>query len=232
MDIKSLYLKRSNYLEETCLPHISLDCAIFGFDGEKLKVMLLQFKGQQAWSLFGGYMEKNEGIDDAAKRVMNTRIKTERLYFDQFRIFGEPARTKHLFHNVGEALWQDQRFLTIGYYGVVPYTHTVPVMDEMITACEWKDMDNLPEMVIDHRNILTVALNTLRQQLEFKPIAAGLMPLQFTLPELQRLYESILGTTLHRANFWRKMQASGTLKKHDQPRKGGAHKAPHLFSYL
>ena len=97
--------------------------------------------------------------------------------------------------------------------------------------CEWRNIDDLPELAMDHQLIYTNALTILRQQLSYKPIGLNLLPERFTLSELQKLYETILGKPLNRGNFYRRIMRFDILVKHEDLRKGGAHKAPYLYSF-
>src|SRR6185312_16864011 len=90
---------------------------------------------------------------------------------------------------------------------------------------------HLPEMIFDHKNILEKALQDLRMQLNFHPLGYNLLPLKFTMPELQKLYETILGKNLDRRNFQRKISSAGILKRLNETRKGVAHKAPYYYKF-
>lgn len=103
----------------------------------------------------------------------------------------------------------------------------------MSETCEWIYLKQLPEinLAMDHREIIEKALQTLREKISHKPIGYNLLPEKFTLPELQKLYEVILGKPLNRGNFYRKIKNLGILKKLQEQRRGGAHKAPDLYSF-
>jgi hypothetical protein len=105
------------------------------------------------------------------------------------------------------------------------------VADNISDKCEWLPLHELPALAMDHGEILNKALKTLQTQLNYQPFGLDLLPGEFTLPELQKLYESILGRALNRGNFYRKIMALDILEKLDEPRKGGAHKAPNLYRF-
>jgi hypothetical protein len=130
-----------------------------------------------------------------------------------------------------EQNWFVNRFLTIGYYALVDFCDVNPKPDELSVDCNWFDLNDIPELKLDHALILKTALDTLRLQLNYQPIGYNLMPREFTMPELQKLYETILDKKLDRRNFQRRMLGFGILKKSEQQRKGGAHKAPYLYSF-
>ncbi|HJT74271.1 MAG TPA: NUDIX domain-containing protein [Chitinophaga sp.] len=223
--------ERSLELWETALPHVSVDCVVFGFHINELKVLLLRMKDNDKWLLPGGFVYKNENIDDAAHRVLQERAGTGRIYLEQFKVFGEVNRSEPYFEGFDDKLWFKQRFISAGYYALVDYTKVTPDKDAFSAACEWQPVNALPEIGMDHSKILATALRTLRDQISYKPIGLNLLPEQFTMNELQKLYETVLGKKLNRGNFYRKIMSYGILIKQEENRKGGAHKAAHLYKF-
>lgn len=218
-------------LWEKALPHISVDCVVFGFHINELKVLLLRMKETTKWLLPGGYVYKNEDLDDAAHRVLQERAGTGRIYLNQFGVFGNVNRSEAYFEDFEETIWHKQRFISAGYYALVDYTTVTPKEDFLSEACEWQPVNALPETGMDHSLIISTALRTLREQISYKPIGLNLLPEQFTMNELQKLYETILGKQLNRGNFYRKIMSYGILIKQEESRKGGAHKAAHLYKF-
>jgi 8-oxo-dGTP diphosphatase len=221
---------------ENYLPHISIDCVVFGFHEGEMKVLVLQVKNEDAWYLPGGFVQKSEPIEMAASRILKERTGLDKIFLQQFHVFGDPERSKEHFDMYKDMLpakenWFSNRFLTIGYYALVDFVETNPTPDQLSARCIWRGLDDLPAFKLDHALILSTALDTLRLQLNYQPIGYNLMPGEFTMPELQKLYETILDKSLDRRNFQRRMLAFGILKRSDQPRKGGAHKAPYLYSF-
>jgi hypothetical protein len=106
-----------------------------------------------------------------------------------------------------------------------------PVPDIFSDECDWFNIHSIPEMILDHENILKKALESLRLQLNFQPVGYNLLPLKFTMPELQKLYETILERKLDRRNFQRKIIDTGVLKRLDETKKGVAHKAPFYYKF-
>lgn len=221
---------------ENYLPHISIDCVVFGFHEGVMKVLLLCVKDEGEWYLPGGFMLKNEPIEMAADRILKERTGLAEIFLQQFHVFGDPERSKEHFEMYKDMLpakenWFTNRFLTIGYYALVDFFDVNPTPDQFAVACTWCDLGEVPELKLDHALILKTALDTLRLQLNYQPIGYNLMPKEFTMPELQKLYETILDKKLDRRNFQRRMLGFGILKRSEQPRKGGAHKAPYLYSF-
>lgn len=127
--------------------------------------------------------------------------------------------------------WMYERFITIGFYALVNFTKVNPQPDIFSEKCEWFSVNNVPEMILDHKQIFDEALNSLRLQLSFHPIGYNLLEQKFTMPELQKLYETILDKKLDRRNFHRKILATGILKKLEETKKGVAHKAPFYYKF-
>ncbi len=234
-EIKEHYLKGT----EKYLRNISVDCLIFGFHENELKILLLHAKYAGLWALPGGFILKEEHMDDAAKRVLEQRTGLNSIYMEQFRVFSQPNRStkkinKQFLKNVGielEESWMFERFITVGYTALVDFTKVQPVADTFSSACEWFNISNIPEMILDHKEILKKALENLRLQLNYQPVGYNLLPEKFTMPDLQKLYETILDKKLDRRNFQRKIIGTGILKKLNEIKKAVAHKAPSYYKF-
>ncbi|MFH4968949.1 NUDIX domain-containing protein [Gaetbulibacter sp. M240] len=231
MTFKELLEKNSIEAWEIYLPHISIDCVVFGFHEGSLKVLILKMKETELWGLPGGYVLKEEDLKTAAGRILEARTGAKDVYLQQFRVFGETNRSEAFFDHLPEGSFFKQRFISVGFYALVDYSKVQPVVDELSTDCVWRCIDTIPELMMDHQFILEQAQRTLRKQLVHKPIGYNLLPDKFTMPELQRLYEIILNKKLNRGNFYRKILRYDILVKLDETRKGGAHKAPDLYSF-
>lgn len=226
--------------EQGFLPSLSVDCVIFGFHENQLKVLLLKHRYLDMWSLPGGFIGKDESTDAAAYRVLKERTGLKEIFLQQFHVFGEPDRSQKEFHlrdlkkdgiDVNEDIWILQRFVTIGYYALVEFSKVSPSSDVLYEKCTWWDIHNIPALILDHREILDKALATLRMHLNYHPIGYNLLPEKFTMPEFQKLYETILDKKLDRRNFQRKMLGFQILLRLKETKKGVAHKAPYLYSF-
>ena len=234
-EIKEIFAKG----HEKYLRSISVDCIIFGFHENELKVLLLQAKYAGLWALPGGFILKEEHMDDAAKRILYERTGVDDIYMQQFHVFSEPGRStkkanKQFLKNVGiemEDSWMFDRFITVGYTALVDFSKVQPVTDILSSDCKWFNIHDIPEMILDHRNILDKALDDLRMQLNYHPLGYNLLPEKFTMPELQKLYETILDRKLDRRNFQRKIMGTGILKRLNETKKGVAHKAPYYYKF-
>ena len=233
MDFKEIIINNSKKAYEMYVPHISVDTVIFGFNGDQLKVLLLKMKFNHQYFLPGGYMKKEENLESAAIRILRERTQLDKIFLQEFAVFSELNRSEEAFKDFSDDLWHKKRFISVGYYALVNHKDVSPIGDELSESCDWIILDELESknITMDHKQIIEKALNTLREQISYKPIGLNLLPEKFTLSELQKLYEAILGRTLNRGNFYRKIKNIGILKKLDEKRKGGAHKAPDLYTF-
>ncbi len=224
---------------ENFLNHISLDCVVFGFHDNQLKVLLLRTKYTHEWALPGGFLEKNESLEKAASRVLKERTGLDNIFLKQFKVFSNPQRSvlnpavKDLIASgAGEnTQWFNQRFISVGFYALVEFTKVEPSPDFFSDKCEWKNPDEIESLMMDHGEILKNALEMLRRQLNDQPIGYNLLPEKFTMPELQKLYETILGKKLDRRNFQRKILSYKILNKMGELKNGKANKAPFLYEF-
>ena len=221
-------------------PGLSIDCVIFGFHDNQLKVLLIKIPHSKSWSLPGGFIPIDQDIDTAAVTVLNERTGVEGIFLRQFATFGKIKRNdQHFGKEVLEYLkieeekgkWLTQRFVTIGYYALVDFLKTIPKSANKEEIIEWIDHKEVPELILDHKEILDKALQTLRTELNLMPIGYNLLPEKFTIPELQKLYETILDKKLDRRNFLRKINNIGILNKLDEKKSNVAHKAPNLYTF-
>jgi 8-oxo-dGTP diphosphatase len=222
------------------LPGISIDNVIFGFHENQLKVLLLQVVDKNIWMLPGGFVMKKEHIDEAAVRILKVRTGLDEIFLQQFYTFGQPERSgnevlvkalKSLNLKYDKNHWALQRFVTVGYYALVEYAHVHPHPDEISQACTWHDLNKLPPLLLDHDAIIEKALGEMRLKLNFQPIGYNLLPQEFTMKNLQSLYETILGRVLDRGNFTRKILSYEILDRMEKHYSGGAHKAPYLYRF-
>lgn len=226
--------------ETTYLKHIAFDSVIFGFSGEKLKILIIKYHNTGLFALPGGFVQKNENLNDAVRRGLKERTGLDNIYLEQFYTFGDVARYKPEImqaildangHEIEKFEWMLDRFISVAYYALINYSEVVPKPDALSDSCEWYDLDNLPKLMLDHSEIVAKAHQTLRDNLERKLVGMNLLPPMFTLTELQKVYEAILGDKLHRGTFQRKILGLEILQRHEKQFSGKAHKAPFLYSF-
>jgi 8-oxo-dGTP diphosphatase len=233
---QTLRITDSDFLQkghERFLRHLSLDCVIFGFHEDALKVLLLKWKDDGPWCLPGGFIKKDESLDDAAVNVLRERTGLKDIFLQQFRAFGNVDREKDKGELIrsGQEGWLTERFVTIGYYALVEYSQVTPMPDMLSEECRWWDIHKVPTLIYDHNAIVQTALEALKLSIVEHPVGMNLLPPKFTMPELQSLYETILDKKLDRRNFQKKVLSLGILKRLSETRKGGAHKAPYLYKF-
>ena len=227
--------------EANYIPHLSIDCVIFGFHAEQLKVLLPKLKYLEEWTLAGGYVLKDEDIDAAALRILEERTGLKDIYLEQFQVFGKANRnTKATMEkimqvnglDIGENHWILERFVSIGYYALVDFSKVITKVGDFDESCDWYDIHQLPPaLAFDHAEIIKKALETLRFMLDTKLIGFNLLPETFTMKELQCLYETILDKPLRRDNFQRKMLSMNILERTEKLFTGAANKAPYLYRF-
>lgn len=222
------------------LPSVSIDCVIFGFHDEQLKVLLINFKHTDIWALPGGYIRLEEDMDEAASRILRERTSVENIFLEQFYAFGRRERVcgalqQRIFDALGIPLspdaWISRRFVSVGYYALVDFSKVIPNPDAHLELCTWFGFDELPSLAFDHSQIVQKALATLQSRLDHHIVGLNLLPDTFTMAELQSLYETILSKKLLRTNFQRKMLGLEILERVEKRFSGRAHKAPYLYRF-
>jgi ADP-ribose pyrophosphatase YjhB (NUDIX family) len=204
-----------------------------------MKVLLLKMKQLDRWALPGGFIRTNEDVDQSAARVLQERTGLDDIFLQQVHLFGESGRNKGFADELVEngviaeddKSFFERRFISMAYYALVEYSRVNPRPDKISDSCEWFGLEELPHLILDHDKIIRRALISLRRQLSYQPIGKNLLPEKFSMPELQALYETLLGQRLDRRNFRRKMLGCGMLIRLNERRRGGAHKSPYLYVF-
>ena len=213
------------------MSHLSVDCVIFGFHDDQLKVLLMKWKNGGQWCLPGGFVKYEESVDDSAVRTLKERTGLDKIYLQQFHTFGDPNREKGKSIKIKGVSWINNRFVSVGYYALVEYSKVTPQPDILSMECRWWDLQHVPTLIYDHNLIIKKALEALRLDLNDHPVGYNLLAEKFTMPELQRLYETILDKPLDRRNFQKKILGLGILERLKERKLGGAHKAPYLYRF-
>ena len=179
---------------------LTVDCVVFGFEENELKVLLIRsdlavFDG--LWSLLGDNVVDNEELDDAAYRILRERTGMEDVYLDQVRSFSHPSR-----HPGG-------RVITVAYCSLINIQHHQ--LKRLDHELHWHNVQSLTSMAFDHFEILTYCHKWLQKRIQEHPLGFNLLPDKFSLRELQNLYEAILNLQLDRRNFRKKFASMGLL---------------------
>lgn len=232
LSLKEFYDRGQEYF----LPHLSIDCVIFGFHDGQLKVLLLEWKDTGEWCLPGGFIQHAEAIESAASRIVIQRTGLDNIYLNQFHAFGSTQRQRgkngtKIPAGAKPGSWITKRFVTIGYWALVEFSKVIPKPDQLSSNFQWASVKKVPTLILDHNQILTKALQSLRLHLNDYPVGKDLLSGKFTMPELQQLYETILNKKIDRRNFQKKMLSLGILERLKERKLGGAHKAPYLYRF-
>lgn len=184
-------------------PAVTTDCVIFGFDGKQLHILLIErsrdpYKG--TWALPGGFLEMDETAEEGAARELYEETHVKDVFLEQFHVFSAVNRDPR------------ERVVTIAFYALVRQSdYQILAGDDAARAC-WFEVDELPPLAFDHDEIISKAREHLKIKLKVSPIAFRLLDEQFTMGELQRVYELISGRTYDRQNFYRQAMVSGLLE--------------------
>lgn len=182
---------------------VAIDCIIFGFDGQELKLLLIRRgiepeKGK--WSLMGGFVQLDESFESAVARVLNELTGLKGMYMEQLFAFGDPHRDPI------------ERTVSVAYFTLIDINKYEKQISKDYHA-EWFTLNKTPAMIFDHSQIIEMAKEKLRYKAAFHPILFELMPEKFTLPQLQILYEGVYDSVFDKRNFIRKVLSSGLLVK-------------------
>ena len=198
---------------------LAVDCAVFGLDDEDLKVLLIQrdrepFAGW--WALPGGFLEPDETLEDAARRELEEETGLKRVYLEQLGTFDRVGRDPR------------GRVVAVAYYALVNIRdHRVQAATDARNVM-WAPVRKTPRLAFDHKEILRAAHQRLKRKVRYQPIGFELLPTQFTLSQLQHLYQTILETELDKRNFRRKVLRLGFLEDTGRMEDGVAHRAARL----
>lgn len=203
---------------------MTVDCVVFGLDldEENLKVMLIErdlkpFAGR--WAIPGGFVRRGESLEAAAVRELEEETGIREVFLEQLYTFGAPER--------------DPRgwVVSVGYYALVsPDKYRVMAATDARRA-EWFPVSKLPPLAFDHDEILRVALSRVRGKLTYAPIGFELLPRKFTIKQMQKLYEIVLGRKLDNRNFRKKIFSMDVLRELDEIQKGVPHRAARLYKF-
>ncbi|HEY1558433.1 MAG TPA: NUDIX domain-containing protein [Kofleriaceae bacterium] len=201
---------------------LTVDCVVFGLDETDLKVLLIQRKlppFAHAWALPGGFVHVDETLDDAAHRELQEEAGIDDLYLEQLYSFGQLARDPR------------ERVVTVAYYALAKLSdHRIRAATDAM-GVGWFALDDLPKLAFDHVDIVARAHERLRGKVRYAPIGFELLPPRFSLTQLQRLYEIVLGAPLDKRNFRKKILAMDLIVPTDELEQGVRHRAARLYRF-
>jgi 8-oxo-dGTP diphosphatase len=207
-------------VKNTNLIALSVDCVIFGFDENKLKILLIRsdlekFKGK--WSLLGDLVKPDEDLDNSAYRVLKQRTGLDDVYLEQVHTFGTTGR-----HPAG-------RVVTVVYCSLINIQHhKLKILDNEL---HWHDVAGVTDLAFDHNEIFETSFKRLQKRVQEHPLGFSLLPNKFSLRELQNLYEAILGIKLDRRNFRKKFFSMDLLVDLDEIEQNVPHRPGKLYKF-
>lgn len=210
----SLYTKQTKFL-------VAVDCIIFGFDDEELKLLLIKRNFEPdlgMWSLVGHFLLENEKSEDAANRVLKQLTGLDNVYMRQVRTFSDPKRDPAA------------HTLSIAYYALVNIQdHNEQLRKE--NSAHWISLKELPELVFDHSEMVRLAIKELQYKTSVQPVGFELLPPKFTMRQLQKLYEAIFQEEFDKRNFAKKINKLDVLVKLDEKDMTSSKKGSYLYSF-
>ncbi len=227
-------------LERDCLPHISMNGVVFGAESGQLKVLLMRWFGLEVWGLPAGYVRREEDLEAAAARMVREQTHLEGVFLEQFHTFGRVDRGEPAFADLLRARgidvptdhWAFGRVLSVGYVALVDAARARVVPDVLADECRWWPAGALPRLAFDHDDMVERALGALRAGIDDLPLGETLLPGEFTMPELQRLYETVLGRPLDRRNFQNRMLGLGLVERLPEPRPSRVSRPTYLYRWV
>ncbi len=200
---------------------LAVDCIIFGFDKENLKILLIKrnFEPEKGkWSLIGGFLKKTENLDQAAVRVLHTLTGLSDIYMEQLYTHSKIDRDP------------GQRTISVSYYALIDVeSHKFDGIQ--IDSARWFELNEAPDLIFDHNEMIQRAIARLRRRAMTKPIGFELLPEKFTMRQLQNLYESILDKKLDKRNFINKINSLDVLIKLDEKDMTVSRKGAYLYVF-
>jgi 8-oxo-dGTP diphosphatase len=201
---------------------LAVDCVVFGLDETDLKVLLIQRKlqpFQHTWALPGGFVRIDETLDEAARRELEEEAGVTDVYLEQLYSFGALDRDPR------------ERVVAVAYYALAKLSdHRIRAATDAM-GVGWFGLDDLPRLAFDHTTIVSSAHERLRGKVRYAPIGFELLPPRFSLTQLQRMYEIILGKELDKRNFRKKILAMDLLVETDEYEQGVRHRAARLYRF-
>lgn len=204
-------------------PAVTTDIVIFSIRDSELKLLLIKRKGapfKGKWALPGGFVQLDEDLEVAANRELDEETGVTGVYLEQLYTFGKPGRDPR------------ERVITVAYYALIPSDRLTLTASTDAEAVGWFGMDELPRLAFDHADIVDMAHQRLVAKLDYSTLAFQFMPNEFTLTELQEVYEIIMRTDIDKRNFRKWVLALEQVEETGEYRRDGAHRPAKLYRLL
>jgi ADP-ribose pyrophosphatase YjhB (NUDIX family) len=199
----------------------AVDCIIFGFDKEELKVLCIKRSFEPEigkWSLVGGFLHRNETLSEAANRILHHYTGIDDIFMEQVATFSDVDRDPA------------ERTISTAFYALINIEEYSDRLSDVFSA-QWFSMKEKPDLIFDHNRMVDWALKRLRERASAKPIGFELLPKKFTMRQLQKLYEAIWDTELDKRNFISKINSYDILIKTDEKDFSGSRKGSFLYEF-
>lgn len=200
---------------------VAVDCIIFGFDNEELKLLLIKrdFEPEKGkWSLVGGFLQPEETSEDAAKRVLSHLTGLNDVYMQQVKTFTHPKRDPV------------ERTISIAYYALINIADHNEELRKKNSA-HWVALADIPELIFDHADMVKKAIKEIQYKTSIQPVGFELLPPRFTMRQLQKLYEAIYQEQLDKRNFTKKINKLDILVKLEEKDMSSSRKGSYLFEF-
>lgn len=201
--------------------HVAVDSIIFGFDQGELKLLIHKRLFEPAkgeWSLFGGFVQSGESLDEAASRILSELTGLKDIYMEELQTYGEVERDPA------------GRVISVAYYALIPANDFNEASNSEYGAT-WVSLKDLPPLIMDHSLMVEKGLRRLKRRAASQPLGFELLPGEFTMPQLQALYEAIYQAELDKRNFRKKILAMDLLIKLESKDKSSSRKGAFLYRF-
>src|SRR5579859_1819431 len=203
-------------------PSVTVDVVMMSLRQRDLQVLLVKRRSwpyEGMWAIPGGFVNMDESLETAAKRELQEETNVQDVYLEQLYTFGDPGRDPRT------------RVITVVYFALLDSERLQVKAGDDAADVSWFSVYHLPPLAFDHAKILQYALDRLRGKLQYTQIAFNLLPEQFTLRELQRVYEIILHCKLDKRNFRKKILSTGILEDTGEKKMEGTHRPARLYRF-
>jgi 8-oxo-dGTP diphosphatase len=232
-------------MNTTFNPHISVDCIVFGFDGKNLRVLVVSRDkseessklkhGKIKLKLPGNLILEDEDLNDSAYRTLKELTGLDNVFLKQFGVFSNPER---LSKDTDDLEWlcklshlPVKRVVTVAFYSLIRLNLSKPTKLSIDFNAQWYPVNQLPELIFDHNEIVKEGLSSLQKEILSEPLCFELLPKKFTMNQLQKIYEVVLDVELDNRNFRKKINQLEYLTPLDEKQTGVAHKPAKFYQF-
>ncbi|MDF4221579.1 NUDIX domain-containing protein [Maribacter huludaoensis] len=200
---------------------LAVDCIIFGFYQEELKILVVKRDFEPAmgeWSLIGGFLKQKENLNDAASRILKRLTGLNNIYMEQVHSYSKVDRDPK------------ERTISVSYFALIDIAHHCKDLLKE-NPIKWFNLKDMPSLIFDHNKMVKDAITLLRNRITNKPVGFELLPEKFTMRQLQKMYEAILDTELDKRNFINKFNSFDLLRKLNEKDMSSSKKGAFLFKF-